>query len=81
MITNNTTTNKKNRNGFRWTINECLRLQREFELLKLSLEEIACLHGRTVKAIMFKLDSEGFANYKTLCKQYENEMTPKEGLQ
>ena len=58
------------RNGFRWNINECLRLQREFELLNLSLDEIAFRHGRTVNAIMFRLDYEGFANYTQLYNDY-----------
>ena len=61
--------NNTKRHGFRWSINECLRLQREFELLKLPLHEIACLHGRTINAIMRKLDSEGFSNYRFLCYQ------------
>ena len=59
-----------NRHGFRWTINECLRLQREFELLQLPLEEIASRHGRTVNAIMWKLHAEEFASYDDLCNQY-----------
>jgi hypothetical protein len=59
-----------NRNRYRWNINECLRLQREYELLQLPLDKIAALHGRTVCAIMNKLDSEGFANYNDLYKQY-----------
>ena len=59
-----------NRHGFRWNINECLRLQREFELLQLDLFEIASLHGRTVNAIMWKLDAEGLASYDDLCNQY-----------
>lgn len=64
-----------NRHGFRWTINECLRLQREFELLQLSLDEIASRHGRTVNAIMCKLDAEGFASYDVLCSQhYSNKL-------
>lgn len=59
-----------NRHGFRWNINECLRLQREFELLQLPLDKIAKLHGRTVHAIMLKLDSEGLANYDSIYTQY-----------
>ena len=52
------------RNGFPWSVNECLQLQREYELLELSIDEIATKHKRTPKAIMFKLDKEGFADYK-----------------
>jgi cobalamin biosynthesis protein CobT len=50
----------------RWTINECLRLEREFDLLKLSVDEIAALHERSPQAIMYKLDSEGLADYNVL---------------
>ena len=57
------------RAGARWTINECLKLQREFELLKLSVEEIAVLHERSPQAIMYKLDAEGFADYNILVGQ------------
>jgi hypothetical protein len=64
--------------GNRWTINECLQLQREFELLQLSVDEIAERHQRTPNAIMFKLDKEGFADYNMLYSNYHhlnNEMT------
>jgi hypothetical protein len=56
----------------RWTINECLQLQREYELLKLSVNEIADLHQRTPNAIMFKLNQEGFADYNMLYSNYHN---------
>jgi hypothetical protein len=59
-------TNAHSRNGYRWTINEVLSLQREFELLNLSIDEIASRHNRTVNSIMYKLDQEGFANYNDL---------------
>ncbi len=52
--------------GAKWTINECLRLQREYELLKLSVDEIAALHQRSAQAIMYKLDAEGIADYNVL---------------
>lgn len=65
-----------NRHGFRWTINECLRLQREFELLQLPLDEIAERHGRTVNAIMCKLHAEGFASYDELyAEHYSNKLS------
>lgn len=60
------------RNGFKWSINEILSLQREFELLGLSIDEIAQKHKRTPNAIMFKLDQEGFADYNVLYSNYEN---------
>lgn len=52
--------------GAKWTVNECLRLQREYELLKLSIDEIAALHQRSPQAIMYKLDAEGIADYNVL---------------
>lgn len=58
------------RNRKRWTVNECLELQREFELLEWSIDEIAIKHKRTPNAIMNKLDKEGFANYMELSKEY-----------
>ncbi len=51
------------RNGFNWNIPEILRLQREWELLQLSVSEIADLHGRTIRAIRFKLNQERFATF------------------
>ena len=50
------------RSGYRWTINEILSLQREFELLGLSIDEIAERHKRTPLAILYKLDQENFAD-------------------
>jgi hypothetical protein len=61
--------------GNRWTINECLRLHREFELLELSIDEIAQRHQRTPNAIMIKLDSEGHADYNVLYSNY-NTLNP-----
>lgn len=51
-------TNK--RHGNKWTINEILSLQREYELLEWSVYEIAEKHERTVIAIMSKLQKENF---------------------
>ena len=47
------------RSGKRWTTSEILNLQREYELLKLSVQEIAQKHHRSVDSILFKLDAEG----------------------
>jgi TATA-binding protein-associated factor Taf7 len=41
-------------------------LEREFDLLKLSIDEIAALHERSAQSIMYKLDSEGLADYNVL---------------
>ena len=66
--------NHELRSGFKWTVNECLRLHREFELLNLPVEEIALLHQRSPYAIMYKLDSEGIADFNELYQQtYPNE--------
>lgn len=50
-------TNK--RNGKKWTINEVLALQREYELLELSIQQIALKHKRSVGAILSKMQAEG----------------------
>jgi hypothetical protein len=50
----------------KWTVNECLRLEREFDLLNLSVQEIALLHDRSPNAIMYKLDAEGIADYNDI---------------
>ena len=50
------------RNGKKWSVNETLRLQREYELLKLDVSEIAVLHERTNESILFRLVKEGFAD-------------------
>jgi hypothetical protein len=42
----------------KWTINECLQLQREYMLLELSPYEIAMKHKRTVPSIAFKIAQE-----------------------
>lgn len=48
------------RNNFKWSINEILKLEREYELLGLSLDEIATAHKRTKCAIFFRLVQEGY---------------------
>ena len=61
--------NNEQRSGFKWTVNECLRLEREYDLLKLSVDEIALLHQRSPYAIMYKLDSEGIADFNDIYQQ------------
>lgn len=53
------------RSGFRWTVNEILSLQREYELLELPISEIAVRHGRSFFSILSKLKSEGFIDAQT----------------
>jgi len=60
------------RTGFKWTVNEILSLQREFELLGWTIDEIALKHKRTPNAIMYKLDQEGFADYNVLYSNYHD---------
>ena len=60
------------RNGNKWSVNEILRLQREFELLELSIDDIATRHQRSPDAIMYKLDNEGFADFNVLYSNYYN---------
>lgn len=67
------------RNGYKWTVNECLRLEREYDLLQLSVSEMAALHNRTNNAIIFKLHQEGLADYNELYIQtYGNSSTTNE---
>jgi hypothetical protein len=47
------------RQGNKWTINEMLSLQREYELLELSVQQIAEKHQRSEASILYKLESEG----------------------
>jgi plasmid replication initiation protein len=54
----NNTTDK--RAGKKWNVNEVLTLQREYELLELTIQQIAVRHQRSVEGILFKLEREGF---------------------
>jgi hypothetical protein len=51
---------EKKRYGFKWNVNEVLQLQREYELLGMSIEDIAKSHNRSCKAVLCKLEREGF---------------------
>lgn len=44
----------------KWSINEILQLQREYELLELSIQEISRIHNRSIRAILCKLEKENF---------------------
>jgi hypothetical protein len=48
------------RHNYSWSINEILRLQREYELLGLNISEIANLHQRSENSILYKIKKEGF---------------------
>ena len=60
------------RNGYKWSVNETLSLQREYELLEWSIDKIAQKHKRSNRAIMYKLSNEGFADYNELCSYYNS---------
>ena len=47
------------RQGNKWTINELISLQREYELLELTVQEISANHQRSETAILYKLEREG----------------------
>lgn len=57
---------KMKRTGKKWNVNEILSLQREYELLQMSIDDIATKHKRTPTAIMYKLHEEGFARFDWL---------------
>ena len=52
------------RHGNTWTVNELISLQREYELLQMSIEDIASKHQRTVSAVLNRLDYEGFIDLR-----------------
>jgi hypothetical protein len=58
------------RSGFKWTINELLSLQREYELLEWTVQQIAKKHERSVEAILFCLESEGFISSWNTARGY-----------
>jgi hypothetical protein len=51
--------NGNKRNGNKWTVNEVLALQREYELLEWTIQEISAKHERSIGSILFKLTAEG----------------------
>ena len=46
----------------KWTVNEVLKLQREYELLGMPIAEIAELHDRSEFAIICKIEQECFTS-------------------
>lgn len=59
------------RHNNRWTIPELLTLQRDYELLEMTVTEIAEKHERTVNAILCKLQSEEFITSWNDARGYE----------
>ena len=64
------------RHGYKWTIPEILSLQREYELLHLSIPKIAQIHNRSEKAIIAKIEYENFQHEKTTKDTYNSLLTP-----
>ena len=60
------------RSGNKWTVNEVLSLQREYELLEMTIQEIALQHSRSVEAILYKLESEEFIDTFISARGYNN---------
>jgi hypothetical protein len=54
-----------------WTINETLKLQREYELLGMDVNQIAVAHERSVDAIAQRLRYEGFVEKLSDARGYK----------
>lgn len=68
----------------KWTVNELLSLQREYELLEMDIFDIALKHNRTPNAILYKLNDENFIDcfsdargYDKFCKEKEEDIDDK----
>ena len=54
------------RHNKKWSVNEVLALQREYELLEWDIIKIAKKHERSNRSVLFKLEKEGFIdNWET----------------
>jgi hypothetical protein len=60
-----------NRANKKWNINEILSLQREYQLLKMTIDEIAERHKRSAIAIAYKLKQEGFIDSLNDARDYK----------
>jgi hypothetical protein len=60
------------RHNNKWTINEILSLQREYELLEMSIKQIAKKHERLEDAILWKIEKEGFVVGNTVKEEIDN---------
>ena len=65
--------NSYKRSGNRWTINELISLQREYELLEWTVGQISEKHQRSVEAILYKLESEGFISSWNVARGFNTE--------
>ena len=55
----------------KWTVNELLSLQREYELLEMDIFDIALKHKRTTNAILYKLNDEGLIDDFSEARGYD----------
>lgn len=58
------------RSGFKWNTTEILSLQRDYELLELTIQDIALKHERSVEGILYKLYNEQLINDFHLARGY-----------
>ena len=66
-----TTKELNRRNRYKWSVNEILSLQREYELQELTIQEIAILHKRSAFSILHKLEKEQIINNFNEARGYE----------
>ena len=59
------------RHNNKWTISEVISLQREYQLLEMTIQEIAKKHNRTIEAILYKLQNEKFIRSWIDAKGYQ----------
>jgi hypothetical protein len=67
------------RHNNKWNVNELLTLQRDYELLEMTITEIAEKHERTIPAILYRLQSEDFIESWYDARGYQeyiNTLTP-----
>jgi hypothetical protein len=62
------------RSGKKWTVNELLSLQREYELLEWTVQQISEKHQRSVEAILFKLEAEGFISSWANARGFDSQL-------
>ncbi len=61
------------RQGNKWSVSELLSLQREYELLELTVQQIAENHQRSETAILYKLEGEGLIDTWTDARGFNSE--------
>ena len=64
------------RSGNKWSIPELITLQREYELLELTVQEISRRHKRSVFAILARLESEGIITVWATARGYMESNIP-----